>query len=201
MSAVACIVEGHGEVQAMPVLLRRLLERREAYGVRLSVPIRVARDRFLRRDDELSRMIALAALNAGPGGLVLVVLDADDDCPVALAADVLQRARPYLREASCQVVIANREFESWLLAGASSLSGKRGLPEPLEPPSDCEAIRDVRGWLADKVSSHCGGTYSPVADQAALTAVLDIEAAVQASRSLRKLDKTVEEFVSGLIRG
>lgn len=200
MNKIACVVEGHGEVQAMPVLLRRLCERRGRFDITFSAPIRVARDRFLNREDEFSRMVALAALNAGPRGLVLVTLDADDDCPVTLARSVLDRAQPHLRGTHCNVVIANREFEAWLLAGAASLSGRRGLPDSLDAPAGCELIRDAKGWLAERIAACSGGSYSPVTDQAALTAALDLDIALQASRSLRKLDTCIARFLDAGVR-
>lgn len=62
MISVASIVEGDGEVAALPVLLRRLSDwRTPGVPVTLLKPIRVHRDRFLRRDDEFRRHLLLAA--------------------------------------------------------------------------------------------------------------------------------------------
>lgn len=196
MTVVACIVEGHGETRAMPVLLRRLSERRDEFSLQIPAPIRVSRDKFLNRNDELARMVALAAMSAGRDGLVLIVLDADDDCPVELAKSVSDRAAPHLRGAKLAVVIANREYEAWLLAAAPSLAGKRGLPDDLELPERSEDIRDAKGWLSERMVQNSGKSYSPVTDQAALTAALDIDWALGRSRSFRKLDKSVSDFLA-----
>lgn len=55
MIQIASIVEGDGEVAALPVLLRRLNEWRpgNCYAQVLQ-PIRVHRDRFLNREDEFA---------------------------------------------------------------------------------------------------------------------------------------------------
>src|SRR5699024_8604559 len=78
----ASIVEGHGEVQALPVLWRRFntWQPGETYVDPLP-PIRVSRDRFLNKEDDFRGKLLLAAAKSGPDGWVLVVLDADDDCP------------------------------------------------------------------------------------------------------------------------
>ena len=128
MTAVVAIVEGDGEVAALPILLRRL-------GAWLSpdqpvvapAPIRVRRDRFLNRDEEFRRMLLLAAAKCGAAGWILVLLDADDDCPAELGPRILERAQRVAPHRPISVVLANREFEAWFLAGAESLNGKRGF--------------------------------------------------------------------------
>jgi hypothetical protein len=65
MISGASIVEGHGEMHAFPILLRRLSDWLPP-GVALNVltPIRVRRERFLNREEEFSRIIGLAAAKA-----------------------------------------------------------------------------------------------------------------------------------------
>ena len=94
VTAVVAIVEGDGEVAALPILSRCL-------GAWLSpdqpvvapAPIRVRRDRFLNRDEEFRRMLLLAAAKCGAAGWILVLLDADDDCPAELGPRILERAQ------------------------------------------------------------------------------------------------------------
>ena len=85
MIAVAAIVEGAGEVAALPILLRRINAWRTPDAhLQALPPIRVHRDRFLNRDDEFHRHLLLAAAKCGEKGWILVLLDADDDCPAEL---------------------------------------------------------------------------------------------------------------------
>lgn len=81
MAAVASIVEGHGEVEAVPVLIRRVAGV-VAPGLCLRVPrpIRVKRDEVL-RPEKLGRAVELAARQAGRNGAIFLLIDADDDCP------------------------------------------------------------------------------------------------------------------------
>jgi hypothetical protein len=44
-------------------------------------------------------------------------------------------------------VLANKEFEAWFLAGASSLAGHHGFPADLAPPPEPESIRGAKEWL------------------------------------------------------
>lgn len=192
MTSIVCIVEGDGEVQALPVLLRRLTESRGTYDIDIPMPIRVRRDQFLQRADEFRGKLLLADAKAGTSGTVLILLDADDDCPVTLATKVTQNAAVVLPNSRVCVVIANREYEAWFLAGAASLAGKRGLREDLASPLNPDGMRDAKGWLSEHIQNY---RYHPVSDQPALTACLDIELAAQGSRSLRKLIKTFDDIV------
>jgi hypothetical protein len=111
------IVEGHGEVSGLPVLSRRLPQRPD-FNVSLQ-PIRVKRDQFLNDDHEFKRMMLFAAHKAGVRGRVLIVLDADDDCPSELGAKTLKRAQNLKLQPRVAVVIANRETEAWLMGRAA----------------------------------------------------------------------------------
>jgi hypothetical protein len=81
------IVEGHGEVAAVPVLLRRLLwDHALCFGMDVGAPIRRTSSQF-RREDEVRRMVRLALLQPDCAA-VLLLFDGEDDCPYELAAKV-----------------------------------------------------------------------------------------------------------------
>lgn len=188
---VVCIVEGDGEVRAVPLLLRRIAEAAGVFNLVVPVPIRVHKDQFLRRLEEFRRKLLLAAAKA-QNGAVLVMLDADDDCPVALAADITSHAREVIPHVDLHVVIARREFEAWLLAAAESLAGKRGLPVDIAAPPAPDEVRNAKGWLSERMA---GGRYHEVSDQPAFSAQFDIGLAKGRSRSFRKLVKALEEVM------
>ena len=184
MSTVATIVEGDGEVAALPVLLRRLNEwmTPDVYTQVLH-PIRVRRDRFLNREEEFRRHLLLAAAKCGEKGWILVLLDADDDCPLLLGGQILERARRYVPHREVSVVLANREYEAWFIASARSLHGKRGFSYEESKPVDAENPRNAKGWIAD----HMSGPYRETTDQPAFSAHMDLQQAYDNSRSFRKL--------------
>jgi hypothetical protein len=184
MTIVASIVEGDGEVAALPVLLRRLGDwRSPGMHVDVSVPIRVRRNRFLNRADEFSRMLQLAAARCGDEGWILILLDADDACPVELASEIGVRATQIVPHRRISVVIANREYEAWFLAATASLEGYRGFScnDPAEEP---DSVRDAKGWIRDRMASRAS---REVSDQPRFSAMIDLEEAFERSRSFRRL--------------
>ena len=201
MINISSIVEGDGEVHAVPVLLRRLRDEWSTlpHHVEPLPPIRVHRDRFLNREEEFRKKLLLAAAKCGDQGWILIILDADDDCPVDLANDVYQRAIQHVSHRRVSVIAANREYEAWFIAAAPSLDGKRGFQLPPDTPViDAETPRDAKGWIGRKMA---GGNYSEVLDQPAFTASFSLQMAHDNSRSFRKLCKEWEKNVVSVTLG
>ena len=99
IDAIYPIVEGHGEVRAVPILLRRLAQKYGAYTTQIFRPYRVPRGRMF-AGSHLENAVELACrkLEQVTGiGAVLVLLDADSDCPAEIAPDLLRRVRALQR--------------------------------------------------------------------------------------------------------
>ncbi|RZL92993.1 MAG: DUF4276 family protein [Variovorax sp.] len=175
MTIVVPIVEGDGEVAALPVLLRRLAEwKTPEIPLRISTPIRVYKGRFLNKEEEFRRHLLLAAAKTGDDGWVLVLLDADDDCPAERGALILERARQMIPHRPVSVVLANREYEAWFIAAASSLDGQRGFSLEAEAnPADAESPRNAKGWMARRMPTG----YNETTDQPAFSARIDLQLA------------------------
>jgi hypothetical protein len=183
---VAAIVEGEGEVAAFPVLLRRLREwlTPDNYLVEINPPIRVRRDQFINKNEIFSKMLLLARAKCEESGWILVLLDADDDCPAVLGQQILARAKAVVSDRRISVVLANREYEAWFIAAAESLNGQRGFLTSDEKYIKAESIRDAKGWLGHRKAD---GKYREVTDQPAFSAVIDLQQAKDNSRSFSKL--------------
>ena len=167
-----CIVEGHGEVQSVPVLIRRIAaELYPELAIDIPRPIRVHRDKFV-KDDELEREVEFAARKIQGQGAILIILDSGNDCPAELGPTLLHRASQAHSNLPIAVVLAKQEFEAWFLAAAESLRGKRGLKNDINPPNNPEAIRGAKEWLRQRMQS--GNTYRSKRDQPALAALFDI---------------------------
>jgi hypothetical protein len=148
---VATIVEGHGEVHAVPVLLRRLAaELVPTSQVSVNPALRVKAGSFVNDSDYFGKYIELAARKARqwPNSCVLIILDCEDRCPGQLGPELLSRASARRSDVTVIVVLAFPEFETWFLAAARSLRGVCGLPNDLQPPTNPEALRDAKGWLS-----------------------------------------------------
>ena len=184
MTVVASIVEGDGEVEALPILLRWLNGwLSPETHVDIKVPIRVRRDRFLNKEDEFRKHLLLAAAKCGDMGWILVLLDADDDCPAQQGLEVLRRAQQIVPHRRVSVILAKREYEAWFIAAAESLHGQRGFM-PENEAIDPEVPRNAKGWIAKQMA---GGAYREKTDQPAFSKIMDLEQAHERSRSFRKL--------------
>lgn len=186
---IAPIVEGHGEVQAVPVLLRRFAtELAPVSQLNLNPALRVKAGSFANDPEYFRKHIELAARKAKqwPNSCVLIVLDCEDDCPRELGPELLRRAKDCRPDVTIIVILAYREFETWFLAAALSLRGVCGLPADLEPPIDPESLRDAKGWL----SANMRQPYNEPDHQPKLAAAFAFEEALSNksfARSFRKL--------------
>lgn len=183
MTRIVTLVEGHGEVAAVPILVRRIAEiLSPGLIVEMPRPIRVKRQRLL-KDDELERAIEFAARQAGTGGRILILLDADDDCPGYLGPEILRRAKAARGDREIRVVLAKAEYEAWFLAAANSIAGLRGIDSTTTAPPNPESIRNAKGWLSNHMPA--GRSYRETLDQPALTTAFDLTSA----RSATSFDK------------
>lgn len=191
---LACIVEGHGDLDAIPVLVRRIAsEIASPVRVNIAHRFRIPRSKLV-KERELERAVELAARRTGTGGAVLIVLDSDDDCPAQLGPALLTRARIARMDFEVSVVVAHREFEAWFLAAAESLRGYRGLSENLSRPPEVETIRGTKDWLSNHMAK--SRRYSETLDQPALAAVVDLTAAKQNSPSFARFYREVSRLLA-----
>jgi Domain of unknown function (DUF4276) len=185
------VVEGEGEVEAVPLLVRRIIgELDPAAGVSYLRPVRVTKSRVVRQS-ELERAIELVRLGISGAGAILVILDADQDCPADLGPRLMARAVPAARGCPVSVVIAKAEYECWFLAAAASLGGKRRLVEDIRTPADPESVRGAKEWLTHHMLP--GNIYSPAIDQPKLTGAMDL-AAARISPSFARCYREVERL-------
>lgn len=148
---IGCIVEGQGDVAAVPVMIRRIAaERYPEMIIDIHRPIRVNRNQVV-LPDQLEQEVELAAERIGGNGAIFIIFDSDDDCPAELGPALLYRASQVRDNLPIAVVLAKREFEAWFLASAESLSEKRGLKNDLQSPNNPEAIRNAKGWLSGQM--------------------------------------------------
>lgn len=191
------IVEGQGDVLAAPVLLRRLAAELDP-PVRLDIgqPYRLQRSR-LSRKDELERAARLLAARLEGRGGILLLMDADDDCPRDLAPEVLARLRGACPGVPCAVVLAVTEYEAWFVAASQSLVERGRLRADTEFAEHPETIRGAKEWL--RRYSPAGRTYSETVDQPAFSALIDLSEASKAP-SFAKLRRDLEGLVTAVRR-
>jgi hypothetical protein len=184
--ALVPIVEGRSEVLSLPLLIRRVWQRRGIY-LDVARPV-LAKSNQVVREGELEKRLAIAERDRPGAGAVLLVLDADDDCATELASFLLARASAATR-LPVRVALPVREFEAFFLAAAFSLRGHRGIREDAEPPSEPEVPRDAKGAVTGLMAG--SRRYVEVADQPSLTAAMDLAAVAERCRPYRKLEQEI----------
>jgi hypothetical protein len=182
----ALIVEGDGEVEALPLIWRSLCPSVPLIGPPYRLPRYKALDHAGNvRAKEWERAFQLLQMKGAT--CVLAVMDADDICPKQQAPIIkndleglIKTLRIGLKLGFC---LAEPEYEGWFLAGADFLD----LGSPVTPPLP----RDCKG----EVKRRLEGRYSPVVDQPSLTSKLLPHLKVVAARS-SSLDKLIREIES-----
>jgi hypothetical protein len=177
---LAAIVEGHGEVEAVPILIRRIANELDpAIVVSIDPVLRVPAS-SLRKNDELERHVERAARKIHAKGGIIIIIDCDWDggCPAEDGPVLLERARKARSDLPISVVLAKKEYEAWFIAAAESLRGRRGLLQYLSSDPSPEDIRGAKEWLSQRMPR--GLRYSEATDQPALTAVFDMDLAKRA---------------------
>lgn len=177
-----CIVEGDGDVEALPLLIRRIfLDEFDEY-LNVPKPIRVHRDSFLGKSDERERYLTLARTKATAAGGILVLLDADEDCVHELCGKCRSSIDTIAVGLPSAMVVAQVEFESWFLGAIDTTKWAGGV---LVPPEEPESVKNPKAWLKSQLPK--GRTYSETVDQPSLASQFDWRASRQRCPSLDKL--------------
>lgn len=170
---VAPIVEGHGDVQAVPLLIRRLHQ-----GTTVGKPVRFPKNKLI-IPEHLKRAADIAASNITGRGAVLLVMDADEDCAAELGPQLEARLCRILPQHLCRVVLAVREFESWIVGGHSEFD---------------VANPDDAGSLKARIRARFG-IYKETVDQPRLIASSNLERLSTCSRSFCRFKKVLAEIL------
>ncbi|MGP0067118.1 MAG: hypothetical protein ACLQGP_26430 [Isosphaeraceae bacterium] len=212
------IVEGYGEWDAVPILLQRWLHFRRYHNIEVHEdgPVRASgRGAITVAHDEKNELgieyyIGKALLREPQPDAILILLDADEDCPRKLSPSLLARARALVPpDYPIGVVIARREYEAWFLAAFPStrfrqaltvLGKKQGFRltrQSLPPGMAVEEIADCKKEVAKLLGLK---KYKETIHQSALTRLLPftrgtMRGMTQRSRSFRKLLKELHELL------
>jgi hypothetical protein len=188
------IVEGKGEVPAVPVLLRRIRNEAQAYRLEINDPIRWPRSKLVR--EEGIRTAVQLARKQERCAAILILFDSDDDCPKTMAPAIQAWAQDEASPLPCFVVMAHREFEAWFLAAVESLRGKRGIQPDATSHPNPENVRGAAEELELRMVAN--RSYVKTADQPALCAAFDLTAAYRRCRSFRRLTNVFGLLARGI---
>ena len=144
------VVEGHGEVAAVPVLLRCLIDEAHSWEVDVGRPIRRSWSEFS-TENGVAHAVGLARTRPSCGG-ILLLFDSDDDCPAEWGSCVQGWANSASGTIPCAVCMAHREYEAWFLAAADSLRGHKAMRAD---PIPTQAQR-VAAWCEGRTGAAYG---------------------------------------------
>ena len=165
MRRIFSIVEGKGDADATPMLILRVLAAQNASDRAQPGKAQHEHKGTLLKRGELERIARTLLQKARGDARVLLLIDADDDCAATLGPKLQDRLDREFGTGVCAAVVAVREYENWLIADEAALDAKR--------------------TLSDRRTD--GRSYRPTADQAHLTAQVNVETVRQHCRSFDKL--------------
>jgi hypothetical protein len=183
------IVEGHGDLEAVPLLVRRVLH--ELHG-RFDVEVLSAQRRgeWPRVKQDFERFFRSARLENAP---ILWVLDFD-------CADCIDHEKERgwgLAEAArldptglVEIVFLVKEFESLFLWEARPL--RDGFGEQIGDdalPAAPEEVRDAKGFVSNLLPK--GRAYKPTTDQARIAQRLDLQVLQRRSPSFQRFESAI----------
>jgi hypothetical protein len=184
------IVEGDGEVKALPVLLRRICgEVYDFWGVTVRTPWRLPRGKMV-KSHEIGRVYTALASGAASGNAgILVLLDQDDDVDAAVLA--AQVAEPMQGRAPLEVIVAAREFEAWFLGSIESLRGHGSVRPDAAYDGDPEAPRDAKGRLESRMTE----SYRETLHQTIFASLMSIDQSRASCPSFEVLVRAVGRLI------
>ena len=203
---IAPIVEGHTERVCLERLLHRVWVELLTASDRLQVlpPSRGNRSSLakvghpeleLKVNEGGTILRRLLSRDADGRGFVLLLLDADDDCPATLGPQLLTRARVIRSDVDIACVLANRQFENWFKAAAASLAGVGKLPGDLVAVADPESGRGA-AWLTEQMKRlDSKSEYKKPGDALMLTQHMNLALCRANSPSFDKLCRELEARV------
>jgi hypothetical protein len=198
-STLSLIVEGAGDAASLPLLARKILDERLTDNFFISRPINAHGKTNLTKYGGVEKLALYAARLPHCVG-VLILCDADDDCPVELAKELAGRVRRLRLPVPVAVVCAMRMFENWFLASLPSLIhqklGRRSGLQEYVLNDDPEAIRHPKDLL--DVLLEPSRSYKETMDQLPMTELLDVPLACQNSRSFRRLDHALHTLFDAI---
>lgn len=186
------VVEGPGDKEAVPLLVRRILLAHDLHHVQLTTPqvsggIQTARKRFV-------DYWPYALMNECP---ILWVLDCEDSCVVAEAKTFEQTLNALARHDAQPTKFAffHSEMETLFLAEEKALRSFYALKPEIQIPPQAISRRNAKGEISNLLPANRG--YKETTDQAKIAARLDLGRCREISRDFRHLEKAVLTLVNG----
>ena len=197
-SRIISIVEGPGDKQAVPGLVRRILyEKMNRFDIIVGRVIKA--NGKPGSVEKVERLLQYAILENCDG--ILVLFDADDECPYEEASKIANQAMALGLGVPVVVVYAEAEYESWFICNLAPGRGQEirerlSMENSVDAPKDVENIKGAKEWLTRNMPYN--RAYKETSYQEPLTQYIDLGFTQTKSRSFRRLCHAVEELVQAV---
>jgi len=181
------IVEGPGEVGAVPVLLRRFQAECRRWDFEIERPKNAHGRGNLTKEGGLERFLQHAS-HVQNCRVILVIMDSEDECPKDIGTNFVERALSLNMLPAIFFVFPKRNFESWF---AASLPTLRGLRAGASFDGDVEN-RGGKAILNEWMPP--GRIYKETMDQAPMTKYMNFGLIRPRSRSFRRMENAFREI-------
>jgi hypothetical protein len=185
------VVEGDGEVAALPILVRRHLhENRKIFDIEVGKPKNSKGRGNLNAPGGVERYAQYAALPDDVCG-VLVLCDSDSDMVCEFGPTMQERAAGAVSKKPVMATLAVTEFENWIVASSETV-GKEGLPPDTDYENlDAESV--IRGWRFPR-------SYVKPLHQPGYAQGLDFELVKARCPSFSRLLRCLDELIDSATR-
>lgn len=186
MARVSCIVEGDGDITAVPNLIRHTAASHGLFQIQIvGRPLRAGNIANLMRAGEYERFVRIASKR--DNDVILLLCDADDRCPVDLINEMHSRSEIISGEVQKRIGICffKPEFEVLFLHDIHNIAHRCpqfGINPDKLYVLDFEGVRDSKGRLKEICSRV---RYKETRDQEKLVYALDTHNLPARSRCFR----------------
>lgn len=191
------IVEGHGEIPAVPILIRNILAAQGIHDVQLLPAWRHGEYPSVAKKFD---NIFLAAIKENAP--ILWVMDFDSkvhDCPVKEAQNLLVRAEALRPGWPIKIAFLSKEYETlFLIDETATRKVFPDIPTKTPFPENPENIRGAKEWLS-KARPSPGSAYKETVHQAKITAHLNLDLLRAHSSDFAHLERAVVELANSVI--
>ncbi|KXB29191.1 hypothetical protein AT959_18570 [Dechloromonas denitrificans] len=191
------IVEGHGEIPAVPILIRNILATRGIHDVQ---PLSAWRHGEYPSVAKKFDSIFLAAIKENAPILWVMDFDSKDhDCPVKEEQNLLARAESLRPGWPIKIAFLVKEYETlFLIDETATRKVFPDIPAKTSFPENPENIRGAKEWLS-KARPSSGSAYKETVHQAKITAHLNFELLRARSSDFAHLERAVVELANSAV--
>ncbi len=192
MKKLLAIVEGEGDLKAVPELLRRILHHHQHFEVEVLAHKRGDLPKIHANFDNVFKM----AIKEEAAILLLIDFDCKDcNCVAQSAAEFYAKAHALRPTWAFKVAFMVKEFETLFLANPTATRKVlKDIPATTDFPASPESVRGAKEWLSKSMPS--GIAYKETVHQVKIVSQLDLDHLREHSPSYRHLEEAVLALVN-----